>query len=85
LEEKTFMGSYFWWGKMTLVGLLSLFFFILGIETLIGAFHLKNPLEFIMLFFSAGFMILVSLVGILYPAFQVHTHLKKGKVNHDEK
>jgi hypothetical protein len=30
-------------------------------------------------------MILVSLVGILYPAFQVHAHLKTGRVNHDEK
>jgi hypothetical protein len=30
-------------------------------------------------------MILVSLVGILYPAFQVHAHLKTGRDSHDEK
>jgi hypothetical protein len=30
-------------------------------------------------------MILVSLVGILYPVFQVHAHLKTGRVNHDQK
>jgi len=79
------MGSYFWWGKMILIGFFSLFFLVFGIETLIGAFHLHNPLEFIMYFFSASFMILVSLVGILYPAFQVHAHLKTVRVNRDGK
>jgi hypothetical protein len=79
------MGSYFWWGKMILIGFFSLFFLVFGIETLIGAFHLKNPLEFIMYFFSASLMILVSIVGILYPTFQVHAYLKAGKVYHDEK
>jgi predicted RND superfamily exporter protein len=77
------MGSCFWWGKMILVGLFSLFFLIFGIETLTGAFHLRNPLEFIMYFFSASFMILVSIVGILYPAFQVHAYFKAAKVHRD--
>jgi hypothetical protein len=81
----TSMVSYLWWGKMILIGFISLFFLIFGIETLMGAFHLKNPLEFIMYFFSASFMILVSLVGILYPAFQIHAHYKTGKVNPDGK
>jgi hypothetical protein len=79
------MGSYFWWGKMILIGFFSLFFLIFGIETLIGAFHLKNPLEFIMYFFSASLMVLVSIVGILYSVFQVHAHLKTGRVDPDEK
>ena len=79
------MGSYFWWGKMILVGLFSLFFLAFGIETLIGAFHLKNPLEFIMYFFSASFMILVSIVGIIYPAFQLHAYHKAVKVHRDER
>jgi hypothetical protein len=79
------MGSYFWWGKMILLGFFSLFFLLFGIETLIGAFNLKNPLEFIMYFFSASLMILVSIVGILYPIFHVHSYLKAGKVYHDEK
>jgi hypothetical protein len=78
------MGSYFWWGKMILFGFFSLFFLVFGIETLIGAFHLKNPLEFIMYFFSASLMILVSMVGMIYPAFQVRAYLKTRKVHHDE-
>jgi hypothetical protein len=79
------MCSGLWWGKMILIGLLSFFFLVFGIETLIGAFHLKNPLEFIMYFFSASLMILVSIVGILYPAFQVHAHFTLEKNNPDEK
>jgi hypothetical protein len=41
---------------------------------------LKNPLEFIMYFFSASLMILVSLAGILYPTFQVHSFFKTRKI-----
>lgn len=79
-----FMGSCFWWVKMILLGLFSLFFLIFGVETLIGAFNLKNPLEFIMYFFSASLMILVSIVGILYPAFQFHAYYKSVRVHRDE-
>ena len=78
------MGSGLWWGKMILIALFSLFFLIFGIGNLVGAFHLTNPLEFIMYFFSASLMILVSIVGILYPAFQVHVHLSLGKNHSDE-
>jgi hypothetical protein len=42
-------------------------------------------LEFIICFFSASLMILVSIVGILYPAFQVHAHLSLEKNHPDEK
>lgn len=79
------MGSALWWGKMILIALFSLFFLIFGIENLIGAFHLTNPLEFIMYFFSASLMILVSVVGILYPVFQVHAHISLVKNQHDER
>lgn len=74
------MGSCLWWGKNILIALFALFFLAFGIETLVGAFLLKNPLEFIMYFFSASFMVLVSLAGILYPAFQVHALFKTRKI-----
>lgn len=73
------MGSGFWWGKNISIALFAFFFLVYGIETLIGSFLLKNPIEFIMYFFSACFMVLVSLVGILYPAFQVHAFFKTRK------
>jgi len=79
------VGSGIWWMKMILIAFFSLFFLIFGIGNLIGAFHLTNPLEFIMYFFSSSLMILVSIVGILYPAFQVHRHLSFMKNQLDEK
>ena len=74
------MGSCLWWGKNILIAFCALFFLVFGIETLIGAFLLKNPLEFIMYFFSSSFMVLVSLAGILYPTFQVHAFFKTRKI-----
>jgi hypothetical protein len=79
------MAMSLWWAKIIVIGLCSLLFLVFGIETLVGAFYLKNPLEFIMVFFAACLMILVSLVGILYPAFQIHTCLKAGRNDVDEK
>ena len=77
------MGSSLWWGKNILIAMVSLFFLVFGIETLIGCFYLKNPLEFIVYFFSASFMVLVSIVGIIYPAFQVHALFKPQKLDND--
>jgi hypothetical protein len=77
LEGHTPMLSCLWWAKMILMALFSIFFLVFGIETLIGAFHLKNPLEFIMYFFSSNLIILVSVVGIIYPAFKIHLRVKK--------
>jgi len=74
-----YMRSGFWWVKMILLGLFSFFFLVLGTETMVGAFHLKNPLEFIMYFFSASFMILISIVGILYPIFQIYAFFRHEK------
>lgn len=73
------MNLCLWWGKNILIVLFASFFLVFGIETLIGSFLLKNPIEFIMYFFSASFMILVSVAGILYPTFQIHAFLKTRK------
>jgi len=73
------MCSAFWWGKMVLIALVAVFFLVYGIETLIASFQLKNPLEFIMYFFSASLVIMVSLVGILYPAIQIYGRFHSHK------
>jgi hypothetical protein len=52
------MGTGIWWMIRVLIGLVALLMLFYGIETLIGAFSLKNPLEFIMLFFSASLLVL---------------------------
>ena len=84
-KEHNCTGSSLWWGKMILILIFSLFFLMFGIENLVGAFQLKNPLEFIASFFSSSLMILVSLVGVIYPVLRVHSCIKIYKTGNDEK
>jgi len=73
----------FWWVKIVLMGLIPLFFLLYGIETLIGAYSLKNPAEFIMYFFSASFMILVSSAGIIFSFFKIYGRRKAPERKND--
>jgi di/tricarboxylate transporter len=54
-----------------LIGVISSFFLFWGITLLLSAYGMKNPQEFIMLFFSSNFIILISGAGILYAAFRL--------------
>jgi len=71
------MNACLMWFKYAAMIVLSIVFLILGIETLTASYRLANPLTFIMTFFSASLIILISLVGILYPVVQVYILLKK--------
>jgi di/tricarboxylate transporter len=70
------MKTYSWWFKHAVIAILSIVFLILGVETLVASYRLPNPLNFIMVFFSSSLIILISLVGILYPVLQVYALLK---------
>lgn len=70
------MKTYFWWFKHAAMAILSIVFLILGVETLVASYRLANPLNFIMVFFSSNLIILISLIGILYPVLQVYSLLK---------
>ena len=83
IGDKIKMSSCLWWGKNILIAIFSFLFLVFGVEALIGSFYLNNPLEFIMYFFSSCLIVLISLVGIIYPAFQVHTLLRPRKIDHD--
>ncbi len=58
------------------IGILSLFFLVMGIDLLINAYNLKNPIEFLIYFFAANFMILISAVGCLYPFMKLYHKAK---------
>ncbi|GEM_PF-582064 len=75
----------FWWFKIIAIGLFSLFFLVYGIETLIGAYSLKSPMDFVMFFFSASFMILVSGVGLIFSFFRIYNHFKLPEGGDTEK
>jgi hypothetical protein len=78
------MGSGVRWGKNILIALLSLFFLAFGINALITAYSTKNPLEFIMYFFSSSLIILISMVGIIYPFFHRRAMLKPNKMDEND-
>ena len=64
------MRSKAWWFKQILFLGGSLFFLVFGIDVLVAAYSLKHPQQFVMFFFSGSFIILISIVGLLYPIFQ---------------
>ncbi len=53
--------KYTWWFFQILMLLVSIFFTVFGIDLLIGAYSLNDPFNFIMTFFAASFIILISL------------------------
>jgi len=57
------------WIKNIAILILCVFFLIIGINTLVGSYQLKNPVEFVMYFFSASLIILVCLAGFVYLFF----------------
>jgi len=71
------------WIKNVLILLVSLFFLLIGINTLMGSYRINNPMEFLMYFFSASLLILVCIVGILYFIFRFFPQKQEG-LNKDE-
>lgn len=53
--------KYRWWVLQVMMFLVSIFFLVFGIDLLILAYTLNDPFNFIMTFFSASFVILISL------------------------
>lgn len=70
------MNDFFWWFKQALIALLSVAFFVFGVQILIASYTLDNPFNFVMVFFSSSLIILISMVGILYPVMQVYAMFK---------
>jgi len=68
-----------WWGKHIGIACISFSFLIFGFETLADAYRMKNPIEFMMFFFSSNLIILISAVGILFPLIRIHRRFKSMK------
>jgi uncharacterized membrane protein YesL len=72
------------WIKNIIVLIISLFFLIIGINTLVGSYQLKNPFEFVMYFFSASLLILVCIAGLIYFFFRTFFRKQKNEINNDD-
>lgn len=73
------MVSIKWLIKVTFVGLFSTFILTLSLTNLMNAYQLKNPMEFLMTFFSQSLMLMIGIVGIIYTALQIYAYCKKEK------
>ena len=71
--------------KNILILLLSLFFLVLGANTLIGSYRINNPIEFLMYFFSASLLILICLTGLIYCYFRFFPKKNPDEVNNETK
>jgi predicted membrane protein len=68
--------------KNIIVLLLSLFFLVFGVDILLNSFKMANPLEFVMTLFSASFIILFCITGILYAFFRLFPKKSNDEMDH---
>jgi len=72
--------KYYWWPIQTGLLLISLFFLTFGVDLLLGAYSLDDPFNFIMTFFAACLIILISLtllMGFIIKMARVYKRIRK--------
>jgi hypothetical protein len=79
------MGSLTWWIKIIAIAVVAVFFLSLSVVNLISAYEMRNPIEFVMTFFSQSLMLLISLVGVVYPILQLYYYFYPDKLTKNEK
>ena len=73
------MSNLFWWIRHVVLILIGAFFLYYGIQLLIGSYNLKDPFVFIMTFFAANFIILISATLIFGFAYRMVMALRQSK------
>ncbi len=69
-----------WWALQAILSVVSLFFILFGIDLLLGSYSLKDPFYFVMTFFAASLIILISLTllaGFILRMIRVYRQIKK--------
>jgi hypothetical protein len=74
-----FMSILLWWIRHIVLILIGAFFLYYGIRLLIGSYDLNNPFVFIMTFFAANFIILISGTLIFGFAYRMVMALRQPK------
>ena len=67
-EERTQVSRYWWIRQIILIAIAG-FYLVFGIQLLVSAYQLNDPISFIFTFYASNFMILFSaalLVGFIY-------------------
>ncbi len=78
------MFGAFWWVRQALLILVGCFFIAFGILLLVSAYHQKDPYSFIMAFFGASLMILISATLVLGFVLRMVKAYKLSKGSEDQ-
>ena len=78
--------KYLWWAAQVLCLLISIFFLVFGIDLIRSAYGLNDPFSFIMTFFAASFIILISLtlsIVFIIKMIRVYRCLRPSKIQEE--
>ena len=78
------MSIVFWWIRQIVLILIGAFFLYYGIQLLISSYDLKDPFIFIMTFFAANFIIIISGTIVFGFAYRIVIALRQSIKNDDE-
>ena len=75
-------GRWWWLGQLTLTG-MACFFVFFGISLLAASYRLGDPFSFIMTFFAASLIILISIVMVIGFVFRMRRVMLIGRSTND--
>ena len=78
------MSGFFWLIRQVGLILIGAFFLYYGIQLLISSYDLKDPFTFIMTFFAANFIILISATLIFGFAYRIVMAFRQSKKKDEE-
>jgi len=73
------MAGMFWWIRQVVLILIGAFFLYYGIQLLISSYDLRDPFTFIMTFFAANFIILISATIVFGFAYRIVIAFRQSK------
>jgi len=79
--------TYYWWILQAVLCAISLFFLLFGIDLLYGSYSLHDPFNFVMTFFAASLIILISLTllaGFIIRMIRVYKETKNNMSGHNK-
>ncbi len=78
------MSGIFWLARQVILILIGAFFLYYGIQLLISSYDRNDPFVFIMIFFAANFIILISGTLIFGFVYRIVVAFKQSKKPDDQ-
>jgi len=78
------MAGMFWWIRQVVLILIGAFFLYYGVQLLISCYDLRDPFIFIMTFFAANFIVLISATIVFGFAYRIFIAFRQPKRDDEE-